>query len=77
MSPQYEMEIIHVIRGPDIPLYCNIEFNGTGYVIGSNSEYEVVYKSSNQSDTVNEEQQKSINIAFVLKNEQFRIREIN
>ncbi|RIA90876.1 hypothetical protein C1645_805491 [Glomus cerebriforme] len=52
MSPQYGMEIIHVLRGPDIPFYCNIEFNGAGYVIGGNLEYEVVYKSSNHNDTV-------------------------
>ncbi|CAB4399401.1 hypothetical protein RhiirA1_527939 [Rhizophagus irregularis] len=52
MSPQYEMKIIHVIRGPEIPFYCNIEFNGTGYVIGSNMEYEVVYKSSTQNENI-------------------------
>ncbi|GBB90740.1 hypothetical protein RclHR1_01780007 [Rhizophagus clarus] len=52
MSPQYEIKIIHVIRGPDIPFYCSIEFNGEGYVIGSNMEYEVVYKSSTQNEDI-------------------------
>ncbi|CAG8679846.1 5409_t:CDS:2 [Funneliformis mosseae] len=52
LTPPFGMKIIHVLRGPDIPLYCSIEFDGTGYVIGSNSEYEVVYKLSTQEDTM-------------------------
>ncbi|CAI2190865.1 17357_t:CDS:2, partial [Funneliformis geosporum] len=51
LTPPFEMKIIHVLRGPDIPFYCSIESDGTGYVIGSNSGYEVVYKSSTQDDT--------------------------
>jgi hypothetical protein len=57
MSPQYEMKIIHVIRGPDIPFYSSIAFNGAGYVIGSNMEYEVIYKSSTQNENIDDEKQ--------------------
>ncbi|RHZ78808.1 hypothetical protein Glove_156g46 [Diversispora epigaea] len=39
LKPPYGIQIIHVIRGTEIPKYCSIEQSGDGYVIGSNDIY--------------------------------------
>ncbi|KAG9307813.1 hypothetical protein G9A89_023378 [Geosiphon pyriformis] len=36
------IQLIHHLRGPDIPLYCSLDVNGKDYVIGSNSDYQLL-----------------------------------
>ncbi|CAG8478576.1 12918_t:CDS:2 [Acaulospora morrowiae] len=48
VTPPHDLQVEHTVRGPEIPLYCSIEPNGDGYVIGSNVDYELVNKISTE-----------------------------
>ncbi|CAG8530698.1 2290_t:CDS:2 [Acaulospora colombiana] len=46
VMPPHDLQVIHVVRGEEIPLYCSIESSGDGYVIGGRVDYEVVCEAS-------------------------------
>ncbi|CAG8471171.1 29995_t:CDS:2 [Racocetra persica] len=50
----YCIQTLHTLRGVETPLYCNIDIHGDGYVIGSNVEYDVIKRSSDQELKVDE-----------------------
>ncbi|KAF0454383.1 tumor antigen cml66-l [Gigaspora margarita] len=50
----YNIQILHTLRGNEIPLYYNIDIHGDGYVIGSNEEYDIIKRSSAQEFEVDE-----------------------
>ncbi|CAG8509614.1 8455_t:CDS:2 [Diversispora eburnea] len=53
LKPPYDIQVIHVIRGTEIPKYCSIEQSGDGYVIGSNDLYG--YKNVEEISTKDDE----------------------
>nr|CAG8581230.1 14264_t:CDS:2 [Entrophospora candida]CAG8587510.1 7208_t:CDS:2 [Entrophospora candida] len=50
LNKPYETEKLHVIRGTSIPLYCFIDYRGSGYVICSDSDYVVLGNSRSDQD---------------------------
>ncbi|CAG8737162.1 12_t:CDS:2, partial [Racocetra fulgida] len=50
----YCIQTLHTLRGVETPLYYNIDIHGDGYVIGSNVEYDIIKRSSDQELKVDE-----------------------
>ncbi|CAG8488435.1 1963_t:CDS:2, partial [Cetraspora pellucida] len=50
----YCIQTLHTLRGTETPLYYNIDIHGDGYVIGSNVEYDIIKRSSDQEFKVDE-----------------------
>ncbi|CAG8528924.1 6258_t:CDS:2 [Ambispora leptoticha] len=50
-------EVKHVLRGPDIPLYCALDMKGEGYIIGCTGEYSVLSLNNANISTSEKEQE--------------------
>ncbi|CAG8608255.1 6839_t:CDS:2 [Ambispora gerdemannii] len=52
-------EVKHVLRGPDIPLYCALDMKGEGYIIGCDGEYSVL-SLNNANISTSEKEKESL-----------------